>query len=134
MASTTAPKGLSRRGNRFWRAVQATYELDLAETELLIEVCRTLDLCEQLQAVLDRDGLQVDGSTGQRRVHPAVGELRASRQVLGRLLAQLQLPDDDDQALPSPAQARSRKAAHARWDRTAAVRDLRRNGSVPDGA
>ncbi|MCU1617254.1 MAG: hypothetical protein JWO98_4794 [Frankiales bacterium] len=43
-------------------------------------------------------------TTGQPRVHPAVGELRQHRLALGRLLSQLALPDE---ALPTPLQARA---------------------------
>ena len=125
----SAPKGLAARGRTFWRDVLATYELDLPETQLLTEVCRLLDQCEQLQAVLDRDGLTIAGSTGQTRIHPGVGELRACRTVLGRLLAQLDLPDPEGDTLATPTQARARKAARTRWDRTAALREIRRNGA-----
>jgi hypothetical protein len=120
-----APAGLGPRGRGFWRDVLNTYALDLAETQLLTETCRLLDQCEQLQAVLDRDGLTVTGSTGQQRIHPAVGELRACRTALGRLLAQLDLPDPEGDTLASPTSARARKAAQSRWDRTAAIRAAR---------
>jgi hypothetical protein len=39
--------------------VTARYDLEPDEVELLIEVCRTLDQCEALQGVLNRDGLEV---------------------------------------------------------------------------
>ena len=42
------PKGLGTRGRTFWRDVLVTYELDLPEMQLLTEVARTLDQCEQL--------------------------------------------------------------------------------------
>ena len=109
------PKGLGPRGRAFWRDVIGAYELDRDELELLAESCRTLDTCDQLQAVLDRDGLSVTGSTGQRRIHPGVGELRASRLALGRLLGQLALPDVDGDTIPAPASVRGRQAARARW-------------------
>jgi hypothetical protein len=123
------PKGLGTRGRGFWKTVTSGYELDPAETELLVEVARLLDQCEQLQGVLDRDGLTIAGSTGQTRIHPGVGELRACRTVLGRLLAQLDLPDPEGDTLATPTQARARKAARTRWDRTAALREIRRNGA-----
>jgi len=108
----------------------AAYELEsLDEVELLVEACRMLDQAEALQEILDCDGLQVLGSAGQPRVHPAVAELRSSRLALGRLLAQLALPDPEEETLPSPLQARARKAAHARWDRTARLREMRRRGA-----
>jgi hypothetical protein len=131
-AKSTAPKDLEARGRRFWRTVTTSWTLEADELELLTEVCRTLDICERLQALLVAEGLTVPGSTGQPRVHPAAGELRSSRQVLGRLLAQLELPDLEGESLPSPATARARKAARSRWDRAARLQELRkeRRGST----
>jgi hypothetical protein len=85
--------------------------------ELLRECCRLLDECEALRVTVDTDGLTVSGSTGQPRVHPALGELRQHRLALGKLLAQLSLPDDAGESLPSPVQARARRAAESRWGR-----------------
>lgn len=123
------PPGLQERGRRFWRAVVGTYELEPDEVEVLVEVCRTLDQVETLQAAVDRDGLTVRGSVGQVRIHPAVSELRSSRLALGKLLAQLELPDLDGEALSSPTQARARKAARSRWDAAARAREARRHGA-----
>ena len=109
------PRGLKARGRRFWKAVTAGYELNVDELELLVEVCRCLDDCEALAATVERDGLTVAGSAGQTRVHPAVGELRACRALVGKLLAQLGLPGPDGERLDSPVRARARAAANKRW-------------------
>lgn len=61
------------------------------------------------------------GSTGQPVVHPAVAEMRQQRAVLGSLLGQLALPDEDGEAVRTPAKQRARKAARARWDRRGLV-------------
>src|SRR6056297_2902151 len=92
------PDGLGVRGERFWRAVNATYELDLDESELLVEVCRMLDDLDALREAISEDGVVVDGSKGQQRSHPALAELRQTRIAAGRLLAQLALPDPDAEA------------------------------------
>jgi len=89
--------------------------LDAPELELLTEICRALDDVEDLHRAVAAEGRTVAGSRGQPRAHPALGELRATRLMLGRLLAQLQLPADDGASLPSPVQARGRHAARARW-------------------
>jgi hypothetical protein len=91
------------------------FELSDVELQLLIECCRLLDECEGLIRVLERDGETIQGSTGQTRMHPALGELRQHRLALGRLLAQLSLPDEDGEMLPTPVQARARRAAASRW-------------------
>jgi hypothetical protein len=58
----------------------------------------------------------VDGSAGQRRIHPAVNELRQARQLLARLLAQLGLPDESGQAVVETFETkRARSAANERW-------------------
>ena len=111
----TAPPDLSVRGRAFWRSTLGAFELSEVELELLKECCRLLDECETLRDAVDKEGVTVAGSTGQPRVHPALAELRQHRLALGRLLAQLSLPDLDESALLSPAQARGRKAAQTRW-------------------
>jgi hypothetical protein len=109
------PTDLSVRGRAFWRSTVRVFELSDVELELLKECCRLLDECESLRDAVRADGTTVAGSTGQTRVHPALGELRQHRLALGRLLAQLALPDEGDERLLSPASARGRKAAQTRW-------------------
>jgi hypothetical protein len=72
-------------------------------------------VCESLRDSVDAEGTMVKGSTGQVRVHPALGELRQHRLPLGRLLAQLALPDVDETTLKTPTQARASWAAQTRW-------------------
>jgi hypothetical protein len=109
------PRDLGVRGKAFWRHTVKIYELSEVEMELLRECCRLLDECESLRNSVDSEGTTVKGSTGQVRVHPALGELRQHRLALGKLLAQLDLPDVDDTTLKSPTQARASKAAQTRW-------------------
>jgi len=61
------PAGLQARGHRFWRTVHETWLVDAGETELLVEVCRQLDVCEALAAVVAREGVLSVGSTGAVR-------------------------------------------------------------------
>lgn len=109
------PPHLGARGRTFWRITLADFELSDVELELLRECCQLLDECESLRQAVDQDGTIVTGSAGQPRVHPALGELRQHRLALGRLFAQLALPDDVDDTLRTPAQARATKAAQTRW-------------------
>lgn len=111
----TPPKDLATRGRAFWSQTLDVFDLSEVEVQLLMECCRLLDECESLREAVDREGTTVLGSTGQVRVHPALGELRQHRLALGRLLAQLDLPDLDGGALKTPTQARGSKAAQARW-------------------
>lgn len=114
-AESPFPHGLDARGGAFWTHATDTYELSESETQLLREVCRLLDEVESLRGVLDTDGMTVAGASGQTRVHPAVTEIRQHRLTLGRLLAQLALPDPEGESLPTPAQSRAKRAAAARW-------------------
>ena len=120
MAAKTASKaslGLSfgSRGQAFYEAAVAGFELTGSELELLAEVCRLLDEIDLLQSAVGRDGVTAVGSTGQPRVHPGLGEVRQHRLALGRLLSQLALPDVEGEVLPSQVSARARKAAQQRW-------------------
>jgi hypothetical protein len=97
----TAPKpphDLQRSGRALWRAVLADFDLDEHERQLLHETCRTRDLCDRLQAVLDTDGPMSESSQGIR-VHPAAVELRQQRIVLARLLAALNVPSGEVEAV-----------------------------------
>ena len=104
--------GLGTRGRRFWRSTTKDFEPSSSEFELVVEVCRFLDEIEALEAGVREQGVTVEGSRGQPRPHPALGELRQHRLALGRLLAQLDFPDE---VLDSPATSRARKAAETRW-------------------
>ena len=106
-----APDGLKARGRAYWDHVLGEYELSESEVQILREVCRSLDLVEELARVVRRDGAVV-GSDSRLRTHPAVAELRQQRLALHRLLAALNLPTD---SIESPATLRARRAAQSRW-------------------
>jgi hypothetical protein len=118
-----APAGLGQRGRQLWKHVTAAYELSAPETELLVEACRSADLCEQLQELVDQGGLTSIGSKGEARANPLLTELRAARLVLLRVLASLDLPDDAGEPTVLPTRTvGGRAGARARWSRP--IRDL----------
>lgn len=117
-----APADLTAEGRALWRAVVATYELRADELPLLAEMARTVDDLALMRAALAETGAVVEGSKGQPRPNPLLGEMRGSRLVLARLAGQLGLPDEDAATSKTPAQRRASKAARARW------------GAVDDGA
>ncbi len=123
------PADLADRGRVFWRRTLDDFDLSRVELELLVECCRTIDECESLRTVVELDGPSVAGASGQVRVHPAIGELRSHRLALGRLLAQLDLPDVDGVALSTPRQAAARSAARARWGTAGGLRGVE-NGTA----
>jgi len=115
---TKSPPGLGPRGRGFWRATVAGFTLERGELELLAETARMLDEIDTLAAAIARDGVTVAGSAGQTRTHPAINEVRQHRLALGRLLAQLALPDLDGGSIPKPSSLRASHAARSRWRRS----------------
>ncbi|HMM93973.1 terminase [Phycicoccus sp.] len=89
------PTGLKRSGRSLWAAVLEEFELDEHERQVLREACRTADLLDSLQTVLDREGPMAESSQGMR-VHPAAVELRQQRIALARLFAALDLPHGEE--------------------------------------
>lgn len=93
------PADLRAPGRRLWDSISGEYELDEHELALLVEVVRTVDLCEILEARVRADGPLVDTPQGLK-AHPAAVEARQQRIALARLLAALRMPagDEGDQA------------------------------------
>lgn len=113
-----SPAGLGPRGRRFWRDSVARYDFTDAELQLLTEACRTLDRLDALDALVAEQGAMVKGSMGQTVLHPAIAEARQQRLVLGRLVKQLDLPDESaPPAASTPESERARFAAQVRWSR-----------------
>jgi P27 family predicted phage terminase small subunit len=109
---SNAPRGLRAAGKRLWRAVTGEFELSEYEAGLLLQMCRTVDTLDDLQAILDENGLISQSSQGER-VHPALVEARQQRLVLAKLLAALGLPsglvDDADGRAQAPADPAARR-------------------------
>jgi|SRR5690625_2652926 len=114
----STPEGLSRRGATFWESCHELFEFTDSEEVLLLEACRTLDNLDALDAAVARDGATVEGSTGQVVVHPALTEARGQRVVLHRLIAALQLPDEDGDVVPTGTSLKASVASNARWHRS----------------
>jgi hypothetical protein len=93
-----APKDTRASGKRLWSSILAEYELEEHELALLREMVRTVDQLDQLQAIIDRDGLLVTGQGLGKKVHPAVVEARQLRIALARLAAALRLPAGDEES------------------------------------
>jgi hypothetical protein len=79
----------------------------------LYVVVEHMDLCERLAGAVADSELVVDGSKGQPRISPLVGELRQARQTLVRMLAVLGIDDG-----PESFSDRQRRYATQRWRTT----------------
>jgi hypothetical protein len=88
------PKGTRANGCKLWGDVLSKYELEQHELALLGEMVRTVDLLDQLAAIVAREGLMVEGPHGSKP-HPAVTEARQQKIALARLTAALRLPAGD---------------------------------------
>ena len=116
-----SPAGLGPRGKRLWKAISADFELGTTETEVLTLACRTFDRITALEEELKDAPATVEGSQGQPRPHPLAAELRAEVLLAGKLITQLGIPTDLDEAelhgswQGLTASERGRKAAGRRW-------------------
>jgi hypothetical protein len=90
MSKPRAPSGLGSKARRLWREVVDTFELMPNELPLLTEVVRCVERLEQLEDVVQEEGVM--GADG--RPHPALVEARQQQIILGRLLTTLRLPED----------------------------------------
>lgn len=85
------PTGLRKSGRALWRAVLEDFDLDEHERGMLTQAARIADLCDDLQRLLDAEGLMTTTSQGPR-VHPAAVELRQQAIALARLLTAMRIP------------------------------------------
>jgi hypothetical protein len=88
----TPPAGLKRSGRALWRAVLGEYELETHESQLLTEMCRTVDQLDALFELVERDGVQDEAG----KVNPAAVEARQLRIAYARLSAALRLPAGEE--------------------------------------
>lgn len=100
------------RGTGYWNALHSVYEFTNSEHEILTEICRTLDLLDDLNDAIRTAGVMVTGSAGQDVLNPAVGEARQAKVTLHRLMAAMDLPDE---AVVSAHSQRGKAANRARW-------------------
>ncbi len=84
----------------------------ISEETLLNLAGRQARDVERTEADVAKRGYLVPGSQGQQVINPSLGEARQGRIAIGRLLAQIELPDSTRDAVK-----RAREAAEARWAR-----------------
>ena len=108
------PSGLDLPGKRLWKRITTAYELREDELVLLDQACRVADTLARLEDGMRGAPLIVTGSMGQQREHPLLSEARQQRALLGRLVAQLKIPDEGG---ISNRSTQARKAAQVRWSR-----------------
>ena len=111
-----APRGLGTKGRTFWKALQPDFEFTEAEQALVLEAARCIDRLDMLDQSIRDLGPMVEGSSGQQVVNPALTEARGQQAILHRLIAALQLEDDDGHSVATARQVSSQTANYARWN------------------
>lgn len=85
------PTGLKGAGARLWATITTEYELETNELSVLAEVCLTKTRIEQLDKIVEADGLVVDSPQG-KKMHPAAVEGRQLRLLFNQLARTLKFP------------------------------------------
>lgn len=98
MTVPRAPRGLKTGGRRLWSRVLGEFELAEHEESLLLQACRTVDLLDRLQAVLDVEDVVIQSPQGSK-AHPAAVEFRQQALTFAKTMASLRIPLDDDQVI-----------------------------------
>jgi hypothetical protein len=116
-APTSAPEPrpsgrLSPRSRRFRTKLLATYDFARHELELLDRTLEERDLADRCSAIIEREGLTVDG-----KAHPLLAVRRDALQTAARTWRQLRF------VAPSAGPPRARRVLGAEWH---AARQLRR--------
>jgi hypothetical protein len=97
-AAEKPPAGLQRAGTALWKAliadVHEEWQLDAKDLHTLDLAARAADRAEELQAVIDRDGLMVRAGL-QERLNPAISEQRMQRQLSALLVTRIALAPPD---------------------------------------
>lgn len=90
------PKGLSRASARWFRAVVADFELDTSgELTTAEQAARSLDRMTECSAIIEAEGLVVDGERG-KVIHPAAREERQHRALFLQAARQLGISNPDE--------------------------------------
>ncbi len=87
------PEGVETAGKRLWQSVVEEFELAEHELALLRQAVRVADVCDELERIVRREGVLVNG-----RPHGALVEARQQRILLARLVTALRVPLGDEDA------------------------------------
>lgn len=115
MTKPSRPANLGAAGRALWDSLTGEYEFTAPELAVLAAACRQADDVALVEGVIAEDGPVVPGSTGQPRLSAALAEARQGRLALGKLLAQLAVPDVADDRPMTDRQRKAQRAAQTRW-------------------
>lgn len=89
------PTGLKGGGLRLWNKITTEFGMETSELAVLEEVCRTKTRIDQLDKIVDAEGLVIESPQG-KKVHPAAVESRQVRNVFNQLAKTLRFPVEED--------------------------------------
>jgi hypothetical protein len=90
------PTGLKAGGLRLWESIQAEYDLQESEVQILELACRCRDRIDQLEALIEKDGALGFGD----KISPVVVESRQQQLLLAKFVIALRVPDVDTDERP----------------------------------
>jgi len=105
------PEGITGAGLELWNRLHDALEFTMTESQIAVELCRTVSLCGLLAKELDALGPVIDGQRGIK-VNPIAAELRQQRLTAARLVACLSIPQHPDAAVDRPS-ARKLRGVHS---------------------
>ncbi|MBU3751372.1 MAG: hypothetical protein FGM52_13175 [Mycobacterium sp.] len=91
MPDAAVPAGITGAGLTLYRELHAALTFTMTEHQIAVELCRTVSLCELLDAELRALGPVTEGQRGIR-MNPIAAELRQQRLTAARLTASLNIP------------------------------------------
>jgi P27 family predicted phage terminase small subunit len=100
------PEHLSDAMKAFYRHVKRTYPLAEHHRYLLLGACEAADRQAAARALIAREGLTVTDRHGQQRPHPAVAIESDSAIRFARLLREIGLSEDVEDARPPALRGR----------------------------
>lgn len=98
--ATAPPPSHLARSVDLWSSTVAAFELEPHQLELLRRACEASDVADAAGEVVRAEGVTVLDRFGAARAHPAVNVERDARLAVARLLRELRLDEEPEDARP----------------------------------
>ena len=89
---TASRRGMGAAARRLYDVTLEQFELSAHEQILLREICKTIDIIEDLTKIVEAEGVMQQATFREVAVHPVLSQLRAQRLCLSKLVRDLRLP------------------------------------------
>ncbi len=101
-----APDHLKPPSAAFWVALNSQYVFEHHDLERLRVLCENLDVVDQCEAAIRKDGLFIRDRYDQTKTHPAFNTARDARQLALRALRELSIDVELPEEPRLPRQSR----------------------------